>query len=394
MEWVDIDMVGHNLRVLWREFPIKQVTVLSVLLASGSIAGSSRHPFLPFLTHDFFPYLKSNQIVGCIFLGESLDRKPKADYISLTQMSNHDEGEEDKEKPHRQQESTCRLLKDRLVLLPCALYALFALVHICCDQLLPLLLVSDSQHGGYNFDAAEISIVLTVGHIYSTAAQATLNPFLASKFSYKTVYMWGVALYAVGIVMLPSMVDITGAIITSQQPQKGANQTVNFIGVTLNFTADSEYLLASPPVTESHIQPTVRSRQPHEVANLTGSDFTLTSKADSAYLSTSAPVTESHIHPTSQRSPTSPLYFVVTTELNTTVARPLIITGQCRLGGDRRRTSQHPASEVPARVWGPLLSVIVMMEQGKTLTYLAAIVMVGNAGVVSNIPPTVAFPQV
>ncbi|XP_078602625.1 uncharacterized protein LOC144876815 isoform X3 [Branchiostoma floridae x Branchiostoma japonicum] len=520
-------MVGHNLRVLWREFPIKQVTVLSVLLASGSIAGSSRHPFLPFLTHDFFPYLKSNQIgyyagyltsatfvgiflgcftwgrlsdiigrrpillssatvllvgnvlvgfsfsflwtvgvqffegllngtlgvaktylyeicppkfhslafsifgmpfsvahfvgpvlggflacpatrfpmfdkplfkqfpyllpcvvvaclqlvlliVGCIFLGESLDKKPKVDYISLTQMSNHEVAEEDKEQPHRQQESICRLLKDRLVLLPCALYALFALVTISCDQMLPLLLVSDSQHGGYNFDAAEISIILTVGHMYSTAAHATLNPFLASKFSYKTVYLWGVALYAVGIVLLPSMVDITGAI-TSQELHKFANQTANSSGVTLNFRTDSEYLLVSPPVAESYIQPTLRSRQPHEVANLTGSDFTLTSKADSAYLSTSAPVTESYIHPAPQRSSTSPLYTVTTTELNTTVARP--VTGQCRLAGDRRRTSQHAASEAPARVWGPLLSVIVMMEQGKTLTYLAAIVMVGNAGV-------------
>ncbi|XP_066292059.1 uncharacterized protein [Branchiostoma lanceolatum] len=56
-------MDGINwLRVLWREFPVKQVTVLAVLLTSGSIAGSAKKPFLPFLTHDFFPYLKSNQI--------------------------------------------------------------------------------------------------------------------------------------------------------------------------------------------------------------------------------------------------------------------------------------------------------------------------------------------
>ncbi|XP_078664373.1 uncharacterized protein LOC144907295 [Branchiostoma floridae x Branchiostoma belcheri] len=54
-------MVG-NIRALWREFPVKQVTVLGVLLSIGSISGSTRLPFLPFLTHDFFPYLKSNQI--------------------------------------------------------------------------------------------------------------------------------------------------------------------------------------------------------------------------------------------------------------------------------------------------------------------------------------------
>ncbi|XP_035674766.1 uncharacterized protein LOC118414675 [Branchiostoma floridae] len=153
--------------------------------------------------------------------------------------------------------------------------------------------------------------------------------------------MLGVAMYAVGIVLLPSMVDITGAI-TSHQV---ANQTANSTDFTLNFTADSAYLSVSPPVTES---PTVRS------------------------------------------SSASPLYdAAATTELNTTVASP--VTGQCRLAGHRRRTSQHPASEVPARVWGPLLSVLVVMEQGKNLAYLASIVMVGNAGVVSNILLTVVF---
>ncbi|XP_078692924.1 uncharacterized protein LOC144922756 isoform X2 [Branchiostoma floridae x Branchiostoma belcheri] len=459
-------MVG-NIRALWRQFPVKQVTVLAVLLSIGPISGSTRNPFLPFLTHDFFPYLKSNQIGyyagfltsatftgtflgcfmwgklsdivgrrpillssatallvgtvlvgfsfsflwavgvlffegllngtlgvaktylyeicppkfhsfafsytwlpdnvahfvgpilggflacpatrfqtfdkpffkqfpyllpcavvaclqlciligGCIFLGESLDKKPKVDYISLTKISTQDADEDDKEKPRRQEESTCSLLRDRLVLIPCALYALFALVTICGVQLLPLLLVSDSQHGGYNFDAAEISIVLTTIAIYGTATHATLNPYIASKFTYKTVFLSGVLFYAVGISLLPSMVNITGAV-RSQQ----LLQTANSSDLTLNFTAAPEQFSTSPLVTESYIQPT--------------------------------------------------------TELNATV-----VTGQCRLAGDRRKTSQHQASELPARVWGPLLAVVLVMEQGTAQTYLAVTVMVGNAGVQSN----------
>ncbi|XP_066292060.1 uncharacterized protein [Branchiostoma lanceolatum] len=105
-------------------------------------------------------------IVGYVFLSESLDKRAREDYISLTERSTDYVEEEDRKKTHRQEESTCSLLRDRLVLIPCALYALFALAHICSAQMLPLLLVSDSQHGGYNFDAAEISIVMVTAHIY------------------------------------------------------------------------------------------------------------------------------------------------------------------------------------------------------------------------------------
>ncbi|KAI8519480.1 hypothetical protein Bbelb_027370 [Branchiostoma belcheri] len=221
-----------------------------------------------------------------------------------------------------QEETTCSLLRDRLVLIPCSLYALFAMASVCSTQtLLPLLLVSDSQHGGYNFDAAEISIVLTTLAIYGTITKATLNPYIASKFTYKTVYVSGVVLYAVGIILLPSMVNITltGAITS----RKVANQTANSSDLPPNFTAAAEHFSTSPLVTESYIQPT--------------------------------------------------------TEMNT---RP--VTGQCRLAGDRRKTSQHLASELPARVWGPLLFVTVLIEQGGSQSFLAAIVMVGNAGVQSN----------
>ncbi|XP_035695957.1 probable peptide/nitrate transporter At3g43790 isoform X2 [Branchiostoma floridae] len=429
-----------NIRVLWREFPVKQVTVLAVLLSSGSIAGSTRKPFLPFLTHDFFPYLKSNQIGyyagflssatwagqffgcfmwgklsdivgrrpillssatvlmlgtllvgfsfsflwpvgvqffegllngtlgvaktylyeicppkfhsfafsvlwipgsvahfvgpvlggflacpatrfpmfdkplfkqfpymlpcvvvaclqlflligGCIFLGESLDKKPKYEYISLAKISTPDVAEDDEENPEGQPESTCSLLRDRLVLMPCALYALLALAHIC-------------------------------------SGEATLVPFLASKFTYKTVYISGMALYAVGVVLLPSMVDITGAI-ASQQLHKVSNQTVNFSEFT-------EHLSASLPVTESDIQTALEHNSP------------------------------------------SSLYLTATTEMNATVSMP---TGQCRLDGDRRKTSQQAATGVPARVWGLLLFTVVLMEQGSNQAYLAGVVMVGNAGV-------------
>ncbi|XP_019646347.1 PREDICTED: probable peptide/nitrate transporter At3g43790 isoform X1 [Branchiostoma belcheri] len=457
-------MVG-NIRALWRQFPVKQVAILGVLLSIGSIGGSTIHPFLPFLTHDFFPYLKSNQIGyyagfltsagstgvflgcfmwgklsdivgrrpillssatailvgtmlvgfsfsflwtvgvmffegllngklgvaktylyeicppkfhsfafsvvglpssvaqfvgpslggflacpatrfqtfdkpvfkqfpyllpcavaacaqfciligGCFLLGESLEKSPKDEYIDLTEVSSRD-APEDKDKRPRQEESTCSLLRDRLVLIPCALYALLALVTICNNQMLPLLLVSDSQHGGYNFDAAEISIVSTTHAIYSAVTHVTITPYIASKFTYKTVFLSGVVLYAVGIILLPSMVNITGAV-RSQQ----LLQTANSSDLTLNFTAAPGQFSTSPLGTESYIQPT--------------------------------------------------------TEMNATV------TGQCRLAGDRRKTSQHKASDLPARVWGPLLLVLTVMEQGSTQSYLAVIVMVGNAGVQSN----------
>ncbi|XP_078669282.1 uncharacterized protein LOC144910269 isoform X1 [Branchiostoma floridae x Branchiostoma belcheri] len=468
-------MVG-GIRQLWRAFPVKQVTVLGVLLTADAFTLGVSAPFFPFLTHDFFPSLKSNQlgyyagflmsaffagtfvgcfmwgklsdivgrrpimlcgvtglmlsifmlgfsfsfawavgvqffggflngnlgvaktylyeicsprfhslafsiiwilpsaarfvgpvlggflacpatrfhsfsqpffkqfpymlpctvvavlllfilIGGCIFLDESLHKKPEDEYITLSPISPADGTEHDKEKHPRPQDSTCSLLGDRLVLIPCALYALFALTEICAfQQLLPLLLVSDSQHGGYNFDSAEISIVLTTTAIYSLVTQATLIPFMASKMPYKTLYVSGVVLYAAGVALLPSMVNITG-------PIKGPllstvlNQTANSTDIPLNFT-ENPY-------------------------------------------------------------PTLPALV----EMNVT-ARP--VTGQCQIAGDRRQTSQVPASEVPARVWGPLLFFCMLLEQASCQAYMAAIVMVGNAafqssrGTVNGIAQTLA----
>ncbi|XP_019627247.1 PREDICTED: protein ZINC INDUCED FACILITATOR-LIKE 1-like, partial [Branchiostoma belcheri] len=303
-----------------------------------------------------FPYILPCAVVaclefciligGCIYLGESLNKKPKYDYISLKQISTQDVAEDEKENSHRQEESTISLLRDRLVLISCALYALYALAGISSSQLLPLLLVSDPQHGGYNCNAAEIALVLTTLAIYSGITQATLNPYIASKFTYKSVYVSGVVLHAVGIILLPSMVNITGAM----SSQHVANQTETSSDLTLNFAADSEHALISPPARESRVQPTLQ-----------------------------------HISASSQ-------FVVATAEVNATAARSLI--GQCRLDGDSRKgASKRPASELQASVWGPLLLVILLMEQGSHQSALVAIVMVGNAGVVSNVPPTIIFPS-
>ncbi|XP_078589107.1 uncharacterized protein LOC144869568 isoform X2 [Branchiostoma floridae x Branchiostoma japonicum] len=463
-------MVGGGIRQLWRDFPVKQVSVLGVLLTADAFTVSVAAPFIPFLTHDFFPTLKSNQlgyyagflmsaffagtfvgcfmwgklsdivgrrpillcgvtglmlsifllgfsfsfawaisvqfvggflngnlgvaktylyeicsarfhsiafsvvwipaaiarfvgpvlggflacpstrfqtfaqpffqqfpymlpcsvvaalllcilIVSCIFLGESLHKKPEDDYITLRPISTQGETEHDSEKQHRRQVSTCSLLRDKLVLIPCVLYALFALADICgTQQLLPLLLVSNSQHGGYNFDASEISLVMTITAIYSVVTQATLLPLMASKISYKTMYLSGVVMWAVGVGLLPSLVNITG-------PVKGPH-----LSTVLNQTTAPS------------------------------SDFTLNF--------TSVPITNSYPHTT----------LPAVTEINGTA----VVTGQCRLAGDRRETAQLPASEIPARVWAPLLLLAMLMEQAGCQAYMAAIVMVGNAAFLSS----------
>ncbi|KAI8482316.1 hypothetical protein Bbelb_399070 [Branchiostoma belcheri] len=46
----------------WTHFPFKQVAVVGGLLFSEDFGGSVIYPILPFLTHDFYSYLKSNQL--------------------------------------------------------------------------------------------------------------------------------------------------------------------------------------------------------------------------------------------------------------------------------------------------------------------------------------------
>ncbi|KAI8502408.1 hypothetical protein Bbelb_199960 [Branchiostoma belcheri] len=430
--------------------PVQQavpVTIIGLLIATAAIGGSTRQPFFPFLTHDFFPYLNSNQIgyytgfltsatffgtflgcfvwgklsdvvgrrpillssnatlmismvligfsfsfpwtvcvlfleglfngtvvvaktylyegptlggflscpatrfevfdiplfkqfpyllpcavvaclqfciliVGCLFLTESLGKKLKEEYIDLTEVST--DSEEDGEK--RQEDSIMGILRDRLVLISCVVYAVFALASICINQtLLALLLVSDPDHGGYSFGPAEVSVVLTTIAVYGTVTKASINPYIASKFTYKTVYVIGLVLYAVGISLLPSMSGITG--VGAVASRKLSNQTASSSDFTLNFTTAERISTTSPQVmTESYIQKAA--------------------------------------------------------EMNTTAARPL--PGQCRIADDKEETSQRPASDLLARVWAPLLFVVLVMEQGRAFSFLAGMVLVGNASVQSN----------
>ncbi|XP_035675561.1 probable peptide/nitrate transporter At3g43790 isoform X2 [Branchiostoma floridae] len=49
-------------RPVMPSFPLKQLSVVGGILFTHHFGASVIFPFLPFLTHDFFPYLKSNQI--------------------------------------------------------------------------------------------------------------------------------------------------------------------------------------------------------------------------------------------------------------------------------------------------------------------------------------------
>ncbi|XP_078697185.1 uncharacterized protein LOC144925145 [Branchiostoma floridae x Branchiostoma belcheri] len=259
-------------------------------------------------------------IVGCVYLTESRGKTPKDEYIDLTEVSAEDNGGK------RHEASIMGILRDRLVLIPCALYAVYALASICTNYtLLPLLLVSDPGHGGYNFGPAEVSIVLTTIAVYGTVTKATLTPFIASKISYKTVFVTGLVLYAVGISLLPSMANISG--LGAMTSREVSNQTAYSSDLIQNFTTAEGFSTASPQVmTESYTQ--------------------------------------------------------TTAEMNATVERPL--PGQCRLAKDKRETSQPEASDMLAWVWGPLLLVVLVMEQGRSFSFLASMVLVGNSGVQSN----------
>ncbi|KAI8493792.1 hypothetical protein Bbelb_281390 [Branchiostoma belcheri] len=156
-------------------------------------------------------------------------------------------------------------------------------------------------------------------------ARATLTPYIASKISYKTLFVTGLVLYALGISLLPSMTSISG--LEAMTTRKVSNQTAQSSDLMQNFTTGECSSTAYPQVmTEGYTQ--------------------------------------------------------TAAEINATVERPL--TGQCRLEGHKRETSQPPVSNALPWVWGPLLSVVLLMEQGRSFSFLASMVLVGNSGVQSN----------
>ncbi|XP_035675569.1 probable peptide/nitrate transporter At3g43790 [Branchiostoma floridae] len=76
-----------------------------------------------------------------------------------------------------------KLLRDRRILLSCVLYSLLGFSAILDNVLLPLLLVSSHEEGGFNFDTSKISLVLTGSAIFQIVSQIVVFPNLARIYS-------------------------------------------------------------------------------------------------------------------------------------------------------------------------------------------------------------------
>ncbi|XP_078597830.1 uncharacterized protein LOC144873911 [Branchiostoma floridae x Branchiostoma japonicum] len=118
-----------------------------------------------------------------------------------------------------------KLLRDRRIIVSCVLYCLLAFSSILTAELLPLLLVSSHEEGGFNFDTSKVSLVLTGSAIFQIVSQIVFFPILARKFSYKTLFRAAIFMFMIGTVCTPFMNQMTGLVPERDGKDKIQNAT-------------------------------------------------------------------------------------------------------------------------------------------------------------------------
>ncbi|XP_078676973.1 uncharacterized protein LOC144913820 isoform X1 [Branchiostoma floridae x Branchiostoma belcheri] len=209
-----------------------------------------------------------------------------------------------------------KLLTDRRIMLSCVLYGLLGFSAILSNELLPLLLVSNHEHGGYNFETSEISLVLTGSAVFQIFSQIFVFPTLSKKYSYKTLFRWAIFIFTIGTVLTPFMNQMTGPI----------------PGPTIQNATDILPPYTVAPSSDGSHQP-----------------------ADSV-LRFSVREPEFNIHKSNNDSN----------------------IGKCRL--DDKGSNNHVAiSDVPAKVWSTVVFTTTLAILGRVSGFTAIMVMVGNS---------------
>eukprot|EP00058_Branchiostoma_floridae_P009004 XP_002594492.1 hypothetical protein BRAFLDRAFT_124963 [Branchiostoma floridae] len=186
-------------------FPAKQLSVVGGILFSYYFASSVISPFIPFLTHDFFPYLKANEIgyysgflASAYFIGSFFGSFMTHPYVWHNGV----------------------YIKQYVFWIQATdeVYHAFTFSLVGASSglgrivLLPLLLVSSHEEGGFNFDTSKISLVLTGSAIFQIVSQIVVFPNLARIYSYKTLFRAAVFMSMIGTVCTPFMNQMTGLV--------------------------------------------------------------------------------------------------------------------------------------------------------------------------------------
>ncbi|XP_065842034.1 uncharacterized protein [Oscarella lobularis] len=105
-----------------------------------------------------------------------------------------------------------RLLKSKTVGLAVLAYMVFAFVSIISLQVVPLLLVTDADHGGYCFSSTQISIPMTATAFIQMIFHLSCYHRIAQLLKFKKTFLLGVSVFGLSLILFPFSVQMTGPV--------------------------------------------------------------------------------------------------------------------------------------------------------------------------------------
>ncbi|XP_006819021.1 uncharacterized protein LOC102803972, partial [Saccoglossus kowalevskii] len=256
-------------------------------------------------------------------------------------------------------------MKDRRVYLLTIIQCLLAFVAGVHAELIPLLLVTDYKHGGYDLDTSEISFMYSLMSVIEVIYQLAVYPSIVKNIGFKHTLKVGLVMFGVTASLIPTLNRIAGPI------SRPSTHNITIL-LPLN-TASAEEITS----LEDNVQKRVE-------------DLTLSSETETDLLHHSntlhfmstdnEQIVNSKItYGNSLMNNTKPKYsdLQLSAVPWTNVTDNLI--KQCKLLSESRKDEHVSLWRIPVKVWAVLVVFITASTISRMTAFVSMNVLVGNA---------------
>ncbi|XP_077980638.1 uncharacterized protein LOC144435870 [Glandiceps talaboti] len=318
-------------------------------------------------------------------------------------------------------DKTVTPLRDKTVLIAIALQVILAFCTSIHSQILPLLLVTDYTHGGYDFDTAEISFMYAVMAVPETLYQIIIYPMIIKLLGFKHAMQIGLIIFACFTALIPHVNKITGPIFVADIPLNTAmpltEQTETLSSLQEVTTSILHRPLTTPgvkqmstltvtaPMLQHHLQ---SARQIGNIPNVISERLKWTKEVDKlshnsvldnrvpfyellmrrpkdlqSIYDYTAPKNDYSINMTVHIPVKSPRHDKSSSSQPWTNITDNLVK-QCKILSGTKKDEHVSLKQVPIKVWVILIIIVTGSTTGRMTAFVSSNVIVGNSCLSKN----------
>ncbi|XP_070559102.1 uncharacterized protein [Ptychodera flava] len=261
-------------------------------------------------------------------------------------------------------------LKDRRVFLAVLIQSLLAFCSATQSEILPLLLVTNYRHGGYDFDTTEISLLYSMMAVPETVYQILIYPKIVKLFGLKRAMQIGFVLCACFLALIPSVNRMTGPITSHNVTTSTNTHIFHATGNDARAVDDFSIQANESNTSDAHFQ---ELKFVSSDENVRSSHAKYGDEIDAMQ----------NVHKTYEMRKTA-FHGRKASLSNANAGIPWTnitsnLIKQCKLLSGGKNDKPVPLKRIPVRVWAILLLIVTGSTMARMTAFVSSTIIIGNS---------------